>query len=66
MKRANVPRVTRTYEALISCAEKCGKWEEAINLLAEMKEEGIRRSTEVYNSAMWAADRYIFDFRINI
>ena len=66
MKKANISPVTRTYEALISCAEKCGKWEEAIDLLREMKVEGILRTTNIYNSAMWAADRYTCQFIIFI
>ncbi|CAM9656192.1 unnamed protein product [Choristocarpus tenellus] len=50
MARANVV----TYSAALSSCARHAKWEEALGLLKEMKEEGIDPNDYSYSAAMWA------------
>ena len=57
MREADMPRTTRTYEALASCAEKTDHWEEALAFLEDARSEGLPPSKALFNSCMWAADK---------
>lgn len=56
MKATGVARNSESYEHLMSCAEKCKKYAEALELLGHCEREDLL-TTRVFNTAIWAAER---------
>jgi len=54
MKEDGIRPSVKTYSSLITCCEKCRKWELVLEYLAEMKENGFRNCPYAYSAAIGA------------